>query len=197
MRRFTLLVLGSTTLGVGVALLLNSHLGSDGYSTLLAGASRALEVPFVVATVAMAALMISLGWARGIRPGWGTIVQPVTVGAVVTLGLDRLPEPHELPGRISQFGLGFLVLCVGIAAYLSADLGIGPAEIVARAFDPPLAFVWGYSTLQLVFALIGWRLGADLGIGTLLASFAAGPVVTRFSPVIARFASSPPHPTAP
>ncbi len=195
MRRFTLLVLGSTTLGLGVTLLLNSHLGSDGYSTLLSGTSKALEIPFVAATVGCALLFVLIGWVRGVRPGVGTIVQPVTVGIVVTLALPLFPEPADLALRIAQFGLGFLVLCVGIAAYLAADLGIGPAEIVARAFDPPFAFAWSYSVLQVAFALIGWRLGADLGLGTLLASFAVGPVVTALSPPFLHFATPTRTPT--
>jgi uncharacterized protein len=187
-RRFTLLVLGSTTLGLGVALLLNTHLGSDGYSTLLQGTSIALAVPFVVATIGLATLFVGIGWLRGLRPGWGTVIQPVSVGVVVTLVMPYFPEPSQLPWRIAQFALGLLVLCVGIAAYLAADLGIGPAEVVARAFDPPLPFRWSYSILQVIFALIGWQLGGDLGLGTILASFALGPVVTFLSPPFLRFA---------
>lgn len=184
-------MLGSTTLGLGVTLLLSSRLGSDGYSMLLHGTSLALDVLFVWATVGVACVMVAIGWLRGMRPGIGTLVQPTAVGITVSLALPHFPETEALAWRIVQFGGGFLVLCLGIAAYLAADLGTGPAEIVARAFDPPFPFVWFYSAMQVVFALVGWQLGADLGVGTLLASFAVGPVVGALSPPFVRFAAAP------
>ena len=42
MRRAVLLVGGCVVLGVGVAMLLRAAMGSDGYSTLVNGISRAL-----------------------------------------------------------------------------------------------------------------------------------------------------------
>ena len=179
--RFVLLVCGAALLGVGVTLMLNSHLGADGYSTLLQGTALSLDVRFVVAAVGVGTLMAGIGWLRGLRPWWATLIQPLTVGIVVTLALPVFPEPDDLVLRSVQLLLGFFVLCFGIAAYLASDLGIGPAETVARAFDPPFAFRWFYSVMQVGFALIGWQLGADLGVGTVLTGIAIGPVVTRFS----------------
>lgn len=181
LRRVALLVLGSTTLGLGVALLLNAHLGSDGYSTLLQGTSVFFEVRFVVTAVSVAAVFVSIGWLRGIRPGWGTLVQPVVVGTVVTLAMPVVPEPEQMVLRGGQFGLGFLILCLGVAAYLASDYGIGPGEVLARAWDPPFPFKWSYSVVQAACALVGWWLGADLGVGTVLAAIVIGPVVNQFS----------------
>lgn len=180
LRRIALLVLGSATLGFGVALLLNAHLGSDGYSTLLQGTSVFFEVKFVVTAVLVAAVFVAVGWARGIRPGWGTLVQPFVVGTVVTLTTPYAPEPELLPWRVVQFAVGFLILCFGVAAYLASDYGIGPGEVLARAWDPPFPFKWSYSVVQAACALGGWWLGADLGAGTVLAAIVIGPVVNQF-----------------
>jgi uncharacterized protein len=181
LRRVARLVLGSATLGLGVALLLNAHLGSDGYSTLLQGTSVFFDVRFVVTAVGVAAAFVAIGWARGLKPGWGTVVQPFVVGTVVTLATPLVPEPEQLLWRAAQFALGFLVLCLGVAAYLSSDYGIGPGEVLARAWDPPFPFKWSYSVIQAACALVGWRLGADLGAGTVLAAIVIGPVVNQFS----------------
>ncbi len=179
--RFARLLIGSAVLGLGVALLLNSHLGTDGYSTLLQGTSIALDLRFVEVAVGLGALMAGIGWLRGLRPGWATVLQPPTTGIVVTLALPVVPEPDDLMLRSVQLVIGFFVLCLGIAAYLASDLGNGPAETLAKAFDPPFAFRWFYSVLQVGFAIIGWQLGADLGVGTVLSGIAIGPVVTQFS----------------
>ncbi len=161
--------------------MLNAHLGSDGYSTLLQGTTLAAGVKFVVSTVSLAAVFVTIGWLRGVRPGWGTLVQPVVVGLVVTFISPVVPEPDQLLVRAGQFATGFLVLCVGVAAYLASDLGVGPGEVLARAFDPPFAFRWSYSVIQAGFAVVGWQLGADLGVGTILAAVVIGPVVNRFA----------------
>ena len=181
LRRIARLVLGSATLGFGVALLLNAHLGSDGYSTLLQGTSVYFDVKFVIAAVLVAAVFVAVGWARGVKPGWGTLVQPFVVGTVVTLATTYVPEPEQLLWRTAQFVLGFLILCVGVAAYLASEYGIGPGEVLARAWDPPFPFKWSYSVVQAACALVGWRLGADLGAGTVLAAIVIGPVVNQFS----------------
>jgi uncharacterized membrane protein YczE len=73
--------------------------------------------------------------------------------------------------------LAFPVLAVGIATYLGSHTGAGPAEAAALAYDPPLPFRWSYSAVQGGGALIGWLLGATVGVGTLAVIVALGPCV--------------------
>ncbi len=79
-----------------------------------------------------------------------------------------------------------MVVCVGVAGYLSADLGAGPAEGAALAFDPPVPFRWSYSVVQVVGAVSGWALGASLGPGTVLVVLLVGPVVDRLLALLRR-----------
>ena len=73
--------------------------------------------------------------------------------------------------------LAFPVLAVGIATYLGSHTGAGPAEAAALAYDPPLPFRWSYSAVQGGGALVGWLLGATVGVGTLAVIVALGPCV--------------------
>ena len=93
------------------------------------------------------------------------MVQPVVVGLVVSWLLPRLPEPSSLPLRWVELLAGFAVVCVGVAAYLAVDLGAGPTEVAALAWDPPVPFRWSYSAVQLIGAVAGYLLGASLGTG--------------------------------
>ena len=68
-------------------------------------------------------------------------------------------------------------MAVGIAAYLGAHLGAGPAEGAALAWDPPLPFRWSYSAVQGLGALVGWLLGATIGPGTVAVILLLGPGV--------------------
>jgi uncharacterized membrane protein YczE len=175
--RLSLLLVGCVVLGVGVGLLLTADLGSDGYSTLVNGIARSADVPFVVANLAVSAGFLLLAAARGLFPDVGTVVQVVVVGFTVSFVLDLLATPDALAGRSAYLVVAFPVLAVGIAAYLGSNLGAGPGEAAALAWDPPVPFKWSYSCVQGGGALVGWLLGAAIGPGTLAVVFLLGPAV--------------------
>jgi uncharacterized membrane protein YczE len=175
--RISLLLGGCVVLGVGVGLLLTADLGSDGYSTLVNGISRASGVPFVLCNVAVSAIFIALAAARRLRPDVGTLVQILVVGFTVSLVLGLLETPDGLASRSTYLVVAFPVLAAGIAAYLGSNLGAGPAEAAALAWDPPVPFRWSYSVVQGGGAIVGWLLGAAIGPGTLAVVFLLGPSV--------------------
>ena len=113
------------------------------------------------------------------------------MGYVVAWTAPLLPSPDGLALRWVELVIGFVVVCVGVAGYLSADLGAGPAEGAALAFDPPVPFRWSYSVVQVVGAVSGWALGASLGPGTVLVVLLVGPVVDRLLALLSRRRSDP------
>jgi uncharacterized membrane protein YczE len=179
------LVVSCVILGIGVAMLLIAALGSDGYSTMINGLSIAFDVKFWVVNLVVGVLLVSMAWMRGLKPGMGTIVQPLVVGFVVSGLLDAFDEPDSMWIRIALLVLSFPVVAVGVAGYLAVDAGAGPTEAAALAFDPPVPFKWSYSVVQGGGALLGWLCGAAIGPGTLLVIFLLGPLVDWLS---ARFA---------
>jgi uncharacterized membrane protein YczE len=175
--RLALLVTGCVVLGLGVGLLLTADLGSDGYSTLVNGISRTSGVAFVWCNAAVSAVFLLLAAVRRLFPDVGTVVQVVVVGFTVSAVIDVLDPPEGLAGRSALLAIAFPVLAFGIAAYLGSNLGAGPAEAAALAWDPPLPFKWSYSFVQGGGAVIGWLLGASVGPGTLAVVFLLGPAV--------------------
>ena len=175
--RISLLVVGCVVLGAGVGLLLTADLGSDGYSTLVNGISLTTGVSFVLCNTAVSAVFIALAAARRLRPDVGTLVQILVVGFTVSLVLDLLETPDGITSRSAYLVVAFPVLAAGIAAYLGSNLGAGPAEAAALAWDPPVPFKWSYSCVQGGGAIVGWLLGAAIGPGTLAVVFLLGPAV--------------------
>jgi uncharacterized membrane protein YczE len=175
--RLALLLVGCVVLGVGVGLLLTADLGSDGYSTLVNGISRATGVSFVLCNLGVSAVFLALAAARRLLPDVGTIVQIFVVGLTVSFLLDLLETPEALASRSAYLVVAFPVLAIGIAAYLGSNLGAGPAEAAALAWDPPVPFKWSYSVVQGGGALVGWLLGAAIGPGTVAVVFLLGPAV--------------------
>ncbi len=179
--RLIQLVVACVVLGVGVGLLLLAALGSDGYSTLVNGASISLGVPFLVVNCALGVILVAMAWSRGLTPGAGTIIQPVVVGATVSAVLTAFDSPSDLGIRVVLLLVAFPVLALGIAGYLGSGTGAGPTEAAALAFDPPVPFRWSYTGVQCGGALFGWLLGAAIGPGTLFVIILLGPFVDLLS----------------
>lgn len=175
--RLLLLVVGCVVLGTGVGLLLTAGLGSDGYSTLVNGLSKATGASFLVCNIGVSAAFLVVAAARRLLPDVGTIVQILVVGYTVSVLLDVLHSPDALVARSAYLVAAFPVLAIGIAAYLGSNLGAGPAEAAALAWDPPVPFKWSYSAVQGGGAIVGWLLGAAIGPGTLAVVFLLGPAV--------------------
>ncbi|MDR7254806.1 putative membrane protein YczE [Nocardioides sp. BE266] len=176
-RQLVQLFAGCVVLGVGVAMLLTADLGSDGYSTMVNGIALASGMGFLLANTLVSIVFLALAAARKVMPGIGTVVQIVVVGVTVNALLAAWDPPEGWPARIALLVLAFPVLAVGIATYLGSHTGAGPAEAAALAYDPPLAFRWSYSVLQGGGALLGWLLGATVGVGTIAVIVALGPLV--------------------
>ncbi len=179
-RTVSTLLISCVVLGVGVALLLEAELGSDGYSTMVNGLSIATGASFVVVNCVVGVLFVAVAWARGLRPGIGTLVQPVVVGFTVSAAMRLISAPDDMVLRAIFLALAFPVLAVGVAGYLSSGTRAGPTEAFALAWDPPLPFKWSFSIVQGGGALVGWLFGGVIGPGTLLVIL-LGPAVDLVS----------------
>jgi len=184
LRRPVQLLAGCLVLGAGVGLLLRAQLGSDGYSLATFGLSRRTGLPFGLVNAVVGLTMVAAAAARGVRPGVGTLIQPVVVGYAAQLTLAAVPVPATLLARGALLLGAVAVLAVGVAAYLAAELGSGSLEALAMALASPRRFGLAYSCLQLALAGIGWALGAAPGIGTLVVVGGLGPAVARLVPML-------------
>ena len=193
MLRYLQLVTACVVLGAGVAFLLEAALGSDGYSTLVSGVTIASGAPFWVINIVVGAAFIGMAWARGTRPGPGTVIQWFLVGIAVSAVMTVVPPVDSIGGRIGALVLALALLTAGVAGYLATHTGAGPAEAAALAWDPPVPFRWSYSLVQGGGALVGWLLGAAIGPGTILVVLLLGPAVDGFRrafPVLERVRSA-------
>lgn len=195
-RRLSQLVISCIILGVGIGLLLLAALGSDGYSSLINGLSRSLGIPYGFVNFGIGIAFIGLAWGRGVKPGVGTLVHPLVVGSTITAVLELFPTAESWPARIALLVIAFPVAACGLAGYLATNLGSGPTEAAALAFDPPVAFKWSYSILQGGGACVGWLLGADIGPGTLAVIFFLGPLASLLAKHFALFRRAPAYKSA-
>ena len=176
---------GIVVLSFGVTLIIQARLGVSPYDVLHQGLAKVTGVSFGVVVVALG-LLILLAWIPlGQRFGVGTVINTLTVGFIVDAGLLVIGAPDELVLRWPMLFVGIVVTALGMGLYIGAGLGPGPRDGLMTGISAKGYPLWLVRTLLELAALaIGWALGGDVGIGTVLFAFGIGPIGHGF---LARF----------
>jgi uncharacterized membrane protein YczE len=177
------LVFGLVMSSVGIWLSIRADLGVASWEVLHIALAQRLGIGVGTASIVIGGILVTVVAALGIRPGLGTILNVLVIGACLNL-LLALPVLASLPtrgpaARLAVLVLGIAVFAIGCAVYVGAHLGSGPRDGLMLAFH--LRFPLGIGAARILsegLGLgIGWSLGGPAGAGTVLFVVAAGPLV--------------------
>lgn len=172
------LLVAHPAVALGVALLLRSELGAAPWEVFHAGLAHATggSVGTAASATSVAAIVIAL--VAGVRPGLGTLVNVLLLGACIDAALAVVPVAPSLGLAAGYLALGIGLLGLGTGLYLSARLGAGPRDSLMIALTRRRG--WSISRARIALELIaltaGIVLGGRAGIGTLAYAAAIGPV---------------------
>jgi len=184
-RRLPRLIVGIVCLGVGVALTVHARLGLSPYDVLHQGLSKVTGLSFGLVVILLGIVILVLWMPLHQRLGIGTIVNVLTAGLVIDGVLAVLPEPDALGVRWCYLLAGLVILGLGIGLYIGAGLGPGPRDGLMTGIAARGHPIWLVRTMLELIALgLGWLLGGDVGIGTVLFALGIGPLAHWF---LARF----------
>jgi uncharacterized membrane protein YczE len=176
-RRLPRLLAGIIVLGIGIAPILDAELGVAPWDVLHQGLAEVTGLSFGLVVV-LVGLVVLLTWIPlKQHAGIGTIINTLTVGFIVNGMLDVLPEVHNLAVRWAMLLGGIVITSFGMALYIGAGLGPGPRDglmTTVAARGHPLWIV--RTVIELIALAIGFALGGDVGIGTVLFAFGIGPI---------------------
>ena len=182
-RRLTQLMLGLVLFGVGIWLGLQSHLGVGPWDVLAGGLSGRLGTPFGRTAIGVSVVVFVIGLIARVRPGVGTVLNVVTIGAVIDL-LLAAPLLDDLGDRPAALRLlatlgGIALVAAGSALYLGAHLGPGPRDGLMVAIAGRTGWSVGVSraVLELTVLAMGMALRGPVGVGTVLFALGIGPSV--------------------
>lgn len=184
-RRTTQLLTGLTLYGISDALVVAAGLGVEPWDALAQGLTRAVGLSIGVWTNIIGAAVLLLWIPLRQKPGIGTLCNVLLVGTAMDLTLAVLPPLHTLWLRWVVLVAGIVLNGFATGCYLGAQAGPGPRDglmtgLAARGY-PIWAVRWG---IELAVLLIGFLLGATVGIGTVLYACAIGPLAQLFMPVL-------------
>lgn len=177
------LLVGLVLFGVGIWLGLQAHLGVGPWDVLAGGLSQHLGTPFGRTAIGVSVVVLLIGLVAGVRPGIGTALNVVVIGAVIDLllatpALDGLGS-GPLAARLSATVGGIAAVAAGSALYLGAHLGPGPRDGLMVALVQRTGWRVGTcrALLELGVLVIGVALSGPVGIGTIAFALGIGPAV--------------------
>lgn len=180
-KRIIFLFWGLFLYALGIVMTIKSNLGTGPWDALHLGIVNYL--PFTMGQVSQLTglVVIALGWAMGMKPGWGTILNMYFIGFFIDLlmGGNWVSIPGSWLGRVAILLGGVVVIGWASYFYLTAALGAGPRDgFMVGSVHKTGWPVWKVRTLiEASVAVMGYLLGGPIGVGTLIIAFTLGPSI--------------------
>lgn len=203
-RRIAMSVLGVLVGGVSVAIFKTAAFGVDPFQTFMAGLDSMIPINFGTLYVITNAvlLLFALIFDRHYI-NLATFINLFLLGYVTQFTYDFIqkimPNPSVVTRAICLI-IGIVILCIGSALYMTADLGVSTYDAVALI----ISNTWKkgqFKYIRIVTDLCCVVLGSALfilaggqikdiptiaGIGTIITAFFMGPLIEFFNEKIAR-----------
>jgi uncharacterized membrane protein YczE len=181
--RFVKLLIGLSLFGIGIWLGLQAHLGVGPWDVLHGGLAKHLGTPFGRTSIGVSVVVLGIALAARVRPGVGTVLNVVVIGAVIdaclaTSWLDGVRHEPIALRLLTTFG-GIAAVAIGSALYLGAHLGPGPRDGLMVAIHQRTGWPVGAAraALECTVLVIGILLGGPVGVGTVAFALGIGPAV--------------------
>lgn len=186
-RRITQLLIGLLLYGFAIALIVRAEIGIAPWDVLSQGISKQTGWAFGLITVIVGAVVLLLWIPLREKPGLGTVLNVLLIGPAAQAGLWLIPPGLDLWIRILLFAVGLVALGLATGLYIGARFGTGPRDGLMTGLNRRTGWkIWIVRTIiEGSVLIIGWILGGDVGIGTLLFALLVGPLCNFFMPRLA------------
>ena len=177
-RRLLILTGGLMVSAVGITMMLQANVGLEPWSVLQNGMSIFFGITYGTAAMIVGAAVIAIAVLCGESFGIGTLanifVCPVFIDAL--LYLDWIPQMESLWSGLVMLLAGMELLALGTWMYMKSALGSGPRDalmvVLARKTGRSVGFC--RAVVELIAIFVGWRLGGQVGIGTVITAVGVG-----------------------
>ncbi len=176
--RLLVLVIGLFIFAFGNVLIVKAHLGANPWNVFHLGLTNYLPLTLGRASQTTGLSLILLSLLLGVYPGVATIGNMFMVGFFVDLIIANgwAVDQYSLVPQLLQLVIGLVVVGIGSGIYMQPGLGAGPRDSLMLAFNRKYGWSIARSrtTLEVTALTVGWALGGEFGIGTVVFSLAVG-----------------------
>lgn len=194
LKRIMVLVLGITILSFGIGLIIKADLGCDAYTTLNLGISGTMHISYAIVQIVLN--FIILAFIVVVDKSFiniGTIINLLAVGLLIefynTLINTLIPYELGFMTRILFLIIGCIIVSFGVGMYIAPNLGAGPYDILPLILEKSKnwPYKWIRITLDVSCSIVGFLLGATIGVGTVIVALCLGPGIEYSRSFVVRF----------
>ena len=189
-RRVLMTITGVLVAGFSVGMFNFSAFGMDPFQVFAHGVWKHIPIGFGTFYMILNLIMlIFIFFIDRRKIGLGTVINIFLLGYVVEFSswfFDmQFPDPSTLIRSLFLI-VGIVILCFGSSLYFIGDLGVSTYDAVALILSEKKVARFQYCRIgsDLICTIVGFLLGATVGVGTLVTAFFMGPIITFFNKFI-------------
>ena len=190
-KRIFMTIVGVLTAGFSVGIFNFSMFGMDPFQVMAHGIWSHITMGFgSFYAIVNLLMLVFIFFIDRTKIGLGTLINIFLLGYVVQfsswLFITLMPSPNLLIRAIALL-VAIVIICFGSALYFTGDLGVSTYDAIALIMTEKKVAKFQYCRIgtDLVCVIIGFTLGATVGIGTLVTAFFMGPIITFFNNKVA------------
>ena len=122
------LISGLWIFGTGEAILIDAGIGVSPWTVLAQGISKQADLTVGMATFVVSVLVLFLWIPLRETPGIGTILNAILIAMSIDVMEPFIPNQTDFIPQIIQAMVGIILVGIGSALYLTANLGPGPRD---------------------------------------------------------------------
>jgi uncharacterized membrane protein YczE len=177
------LLAGLVLFGLGLALLVQAHLGLDPWTVFSDGVAKRVGLTLGEVTVVSSVGVLLLWIPLHQRPGIGTVANALVIGPVLDAGVALLPSPQPMALRILFLVLALVLVAVGTGLYVGVGWGPGPRDgLMTGLVELGVPLYLARTLIEGTVLVVGWLLGGTIGVATVVYALGVGPLVGRALP---------------
>lgn len=174
--RLIKLVFGLFLFALGSFLTIQANIGLASWEAFSIGIADLTNQTYGNILIISGLVILVVDVALKEKIGFGTILNTILIGTFVDMiqAANIIPQMTNFFSGVVLLLLGQVSICVGSYFYIGASLGCGPRDALMVALgkrmpNVPIGIVRG--VIEGTVLLIGWLLGAKIGIGTVISVF--------------------------
>ncbi len=177
-KRFLRLIIGLFLCSLGILLTIQANIGYAPWDAFHVGFAKTIGVSLGTSSIIVGLAIVVVTILLGEKLGVGTLLNMFLIG----IFLDVLIMSNVIPIVDNSF-LGLLMLLIGLFTialgsyfYIGSGFGAGPRDSLMVGLTRKTKLPVGLCRVmvELSAALIGYKLGGMIGLGTIIAAFAIG-----------------------
>ncbi|MBM7553034.1 YczE/YyaS/YitT family protein [Thalassobacillus pellis] len=189
-KSFLIYFLGISVLTLGIALTIQSRLGTSPFDALLVGLYRTFGLTIGSWEIVVGSAMVLLNAAAlKARPEFSAILTSIITGIGIDLWLFLLGDwliPNHLLGQTLLVLLGIFLGGTGIAIYLESNFAPNPMDrsMVILTDKTNWSFSKSRAIISIVLVIIAFFFNGAIGVGTLLNALITGVIIQWVRPYV-------------